>query len=95
MNERIRLLKEKDKKSIPDVFEKVNDLYSRYIQKKITNDEYLYLIKNTLNKITVYQEKVIFDTKYGIFELNRKFFKRQKGMSKKYKEIKKIQGGQF
>ena len=63
------------------------DLYHKYLHKKLNSEEYIYLLKNTLNKITVYQEKVIFDTKFGIFERKRKIIKRQKGVSFRFNSV--------
>ena len=87
LNEKIRTLKNKDKNISATDSDSNNNLYKRYLRKKLTDEEYLFLLKNTLNKITVFQEKVIFDTKYGIFECDRKIFKRQKGISRRYKKL--------
>lgn len=87
LNEKIRILKSKDKSIITDNLLSAEDLYTKYRKKKITNNEYFYLLKKTLNKITVYSEKVIFDTRFGTFEHKRKIVKRQKGVAKYYKKI--------
>ena len=67
-----------------DTADLTDNLYKKYLRKKITDEEYLFLLKNTLNKITVYAENVIFDTKFGIFERKRKVIKRKKGVSCKF-----------
>lgn len=81
LNKKIWNLKNKDNSISINVFSAIYDLYHKYLRKKITDSEYEYLLKNTFNKITVYNDTVIFDTKFGIFERNRKIIKRQKGVS--------------
>lgn len=81
LNEKIRSLK-KNKDTAINNNVSAEDLYDRYRKNKITDDEYSYLLKNTLNKITVYQKIVVFDTKFGIFERKRKIMRRQKGLTK-------------
>ena len=87
MNEKIRNLKYISNESTNNEPAFISDLYCKYIQKKLNSEEYIYLLKNTLNKITVYQEQVIFDTKFGIFERKRKIIKRQKGVSFKFNSV--------
>jgi hypothetical protein len=59
-----------------------DNLYKRYLQKNISDDEFMFLLKKTLNRITVFPQKVIFDTRFGIYEYKRKIIKRQQGMTK-------------
>ena len=66
-----------------DINSYINNLYSKYKRKKLTENEYLFLFKNTIDRIIVYADKVVFETKFGIFERKRKTVKRQKGIAKR------------
>lgn len=85
--EKMRLVKERcsyEKNTFnDDHFEYIKQLYFKYKRKKIENEEYVFLLKNTLKKIVVYQDKVVFETFFGSFERRRKILKRQKGIAKR------------
>lgn len=63
-----------------DINSYISGLYKNYKSKKLTENEYCFLFRNTFDCIIVYADKVVFETKFGRFERRRKTVKRQKGI---------------
>ena len=66
-----------------DINSYISGLYKNYKSKKLTENEYCFLFRNTFDRIIVYADKVVFETKFGRFERRRKTVKRQKGIARR------------